>query len=423
MREAEFFIDALERRGICTSAPWCSTRCCPASFSTATPPRAPASCARRRRGRWRPSCRRRSAPPEQVGPRAARDRRELPQLPGGRRARGGAAHRAGARPRRDRDRPVLRPRHHRPRRPAPASASASGADRMATLTELAGSTPTSSGRSVATCSGWWRRGACSPTSASPTCCSSPPPLDAEDGDRFVVLAQVRPTTSQTVYRADWVGTTRRRGGAPAGRPGLPPGRDHRGRDHVAALRSGCGCCASPCAADGEVIGVLTRESAPSFGRQPGELERTYVDVFNRFARMIAAGDVPVRRRGRRDRGGPAGRRRRDPPRRRPAASSTPRPTRVSALHRVGMHANAEGMRLAELGLDEAWSRTAFSIGAPVTEEVERRPDVTSCSAASRCSTTAPCPARSCSSATSPSSAAATACCSPRTPPSARSTTG
>src|SRR5690606_37382889 len=26
------------------------------------------------------------------------------------------------------------------------------------------------------------------------------------GNRFVVLAQVRPTTAQTVYRADWVGT-------------------------------------------------------------------------------------------------------------------------------------------------------------------------------------------------------------------------
>src|SRR5690606_8736043 len=43
---------------------------------------------------------------------------------------------------------------------------------------------------------------------------------------------------------------------------------------------------------GKVIGVLTREPAPSFGRQPGELERTYVDVFNRFARMIANGDFP-----------------------------------------------------------------------------------------------------------------------------------
>ena len=57
---------------------------------------------------------------------------------------------------------------------------------------------------------------------------------------------------------------------------------------------------------GEVIGVLTRESAPSFGRQPGELERTYVDIFNRFARMIASGRLPLRRRGRRDRGGARG---------------------------------------------------------------------------------------------------------------------
>src|SRR3546814_3149924 len=29
-----------------------------------------------------------------------------------------------------------------------------------------------------------------------------PTVDSEDGDRFVVLGQVRPSTSQTVYRAD-----------------------------------------------------------------------------------------------------------------------------------------------------------------------------------------------------------------------------
>ena len=48
----------------------------------------------------------------------------------------------------------------------------------------------------------------------------------------------------------------------------------------------------PVRLDGEMIAVLTRESAPTFGRQPGELERTYVEVFNRFARMIAAGEFP-----------------------------------------------------------------------------------------------------------------------------------
>ena len=34
-----------------------------------------------------------------------------------------------------------------------------------------------------------------------------PTIDAQDGDRFLVLGQIRPSTSQTVYRADWIGTT------------------------------------------------------------------------------------------------------------------------------------------------------------------------------------------------------------------------
>ena len=43
---------------------------------------------------------------------------------------------------------------------------------------------------------------------------------------------------------------------------------------------------------GHTVGVLARESAPTIGRPPGELERTYVEVFNRFARMIASGEFP-----------------------------------------------------------------------------------------------------------------------------------
>ena len=64
-------------------------------------------------------------------------------------------------------------------------------------------------------------------------------------------------------------------------------------------------------------------------------------------------------------------------------SSTPRcgsqyssPNGVSALHRIGVHANAEGMRLGELGLDEAPIRAAFAGPMPVTREVERGPEVT-----------------------------------------------
>ena len=39
----------------------------------------------------------------------------------------------------------------------------------------------------------------------------------------------------------------------------------------------------------EVVAVVTRESAMTSGRRPGELERHYLDVFERLARMIAEG--------------------------------------------------------------------------------------------------------------------------------------
>ena len=52
------------------------------------------------------------------------------------------------------------------------------------------------------------------------------------------------------------------------------------------------------------------------------------------------------------------------------------PNAVSALHRIGVHANTEGMRLGELGLEEAVVRTAFSLAVPDTEEIERGPQVT-----------------------------------------------
>jgi two-component sensor histidine kinase len=120
--------------------------------------------------------------------------------------------------------------------------------------------------------------------------------------------------------------------------------------------------------------VVSRESAATIGRQPGELERTYLRVFDRFAAMIAAGTFPF-----------AG----DDP----EGEESPRvgdgtivldadgrveyasPNAVSALHRIGLHANAEGMRLSELGLGEVGILSAMAIGAPVTEEIERGQDV------------------------------------------------
>jgi two-component sensor histidine kinase len=49
---------------------------------------------------------------------------------------------------------------------------------------------------------------------------------------------------------------------------------------------------------------------------------------------------------------------------------------VSALHRVGVHANTEGMRLGELGMDEAPVTRAFALPGPVIEELEQGPEIT-----------------------------------------------
>jgi two-component sensor histidine kinase len=201
-----------------------------------------------------------------------------------------------------------------------------------------------------------------------------PTIDASDGERFLVLSQVRPSTSQTVYRADWIGTTVDEEERPLVSRAYRLGEIIEGETTIAALKERVRVLCIPVRCRGEVIGVLTRESAPSFGRQPGELERTYVDVFNRFARMIAAGDFPFDAQDAESEEAPrvgdgvilldaSGR------------VEYTSPNGVSALHRIGVHANAEGLRFDELGLDDSLVQMAFTMLAPVTEELEGGTDV------------------------------------------------
>jgi two-component sensor histidine kinase len=125
----------------------------------------------------------------------------------------------------------------------------------------------------------------------------------------------------------------------------------------------------------KVLGVLSREWASRSSRQPGELERTYIGLFQRFASMIAEGLFPF--------SGPVA-----------DSSAAPRvgdgvmvldeearvrfasPNATSALHRVGIGANAAGMRLAELGFNDSPVRRAFETKLPVVEEFEQTSDVT-----------------------------------------------
>src|SRR5688572_10159311 len=201
-----------------------------------------------------------------------------------------------------------------------------------------------------------------------------PTVDSPEGERFHVVSQVRPSTSQTVYRADWIGTTVDEEERPLVARAFRLGEIIEGEATVAALKERVRVLCIPVRCQGDVIGVLTRESAPSFGRQPGELERTYVDIFNRFARMIAAGDYPFDAQDVETEEAPrvgVGVILLDSAARVEYTS----PNGVSALHRIGVHANSEGLRFGELGLDDTLVRTAFSIHAPVTEEIEGQADV------------------------------------------------
>ena len=191
---------------------------------------------------------------------------------------------------------------------------------------------------------------------------------------YLIVAQVRPATGQTLYLTDYVGVP-----ADNERPLLASAFDtgeiSEGEIAVDQQPEPARMLAIPVRCGGRPIAVLSREWSNRTGRQPGELERTYLGIFQRFAAMIAEGSFPFH--------GLVG-----------DSSAAPRvgdgvmvlddearvryasPNAVSALHRVGISANAVGMRLAELGFNDSPVRLAYEDRMPVIEEFEQTPNVT-----------------------------------------------
>jgi two-component sensor histidine kinase len=200
------------------------------------------------------------------------------------------------------------------------------------------------------------------------------PEPAAEG-RFIVLGQVRPTTSQTLHRDDLVGRILDAAERPLVAKAFESGEILDGEVPLAtrggeAARVQC----IPVRHRGVVIAVMTREAPLTVGRRPGELERSYQEVFERFARMLVRGLFPYPV----DEGTTA-----ESPRvgdgallldeaGRVAYGS---PNAVNALHRMGVYSNAEGVRLEEAGVESAAVQEAWAAQLPVTEELERRPDV------------------------------------------------
>ncbi len=197
-----------------------------------------------------------------------------------------------------------------------------------------------------------------------------PSTDSE----WLIVAQVRPATGQTIYLTDYVGVP-----ADNERPLLTSAFDtgeiSEGEISVDSLPEPARMLAIPVRFGSKPIAVLSREWSNRVGRQPGELERTYLGIFQRFAAMIAEGSFPFH--------GLVG-----------DSSAAPRvgdgvmvlddearvryasPNAVSALHRVGISANAVGMRLAELGFNDSPVRLAYEDHMPVIEEFDQTPNVT-----------------------------------------------
>jgi two-component sensor histidine kinase len=186
---------------------------------------------------------------------------------------------------------------------------------------------------------------------------------------------VRAATGQTLYDTDLVGIVADPNERVMIDDAYRSEKVTTGEIRVDAIAEPINLMAIPVRFEDRIIAVLTREWSQRTGRKPGQLERTYLAIFEVFAKMISTGLFPFDGRG-------------------ADATVAPRvgdgvvvldadtrvryasPNAVSAMHRVGISANAVGQTLAELGIAETAARHAFERLEPVVEEFEQTADVT-----------------------------------------------
>lgn len=199
-------------------------------------------------------------------------------------------------------------------------------------------------------------------------------VPCEDGT-WIVISQVRAATGQTLYIDDRVGVTSFVAEVPLIEKAFHTCTIIEDEIFFEGVDDDCRIMAIPVVHQGVVISVLSREWSRRTGRQLGELERNYLDLFNTFASMIVRGEFPFLGRV-------------------ADSSVAPRvgdgaivldgkarvryasPNATSALHRVGISTNAVGQTLAELGVNDSSVRQAFERKEPVVEEFEQNTEVT-----------------------------------------------
>ncbi len=194
--------------------------------------------------------------------------------------------------------------------------------------------------------------------------------DPESG-RLMVIAQLRPYTTQTVYTEDLIGQVYEADERPVVTRAFLENRIVRDADPDWSTGTPVREEAIPVPFDGEVIGVVAREGNLATVRAPSQLELTYYQTANDLSLMLAEGTFPF-------------------PGYEPERELAPRvgdglvrldasglvifasPNAVSAYRRLGVTENVVGSNLADFDLDHQSLLEALADGEPLESEVEAR---------------------------------------------------
>ncbi len=191
---------------------------------------------------------------------------------------------------------------------------------------------------------------------------------------LVVLGQMRPNNRPTLVDQDLVGQTVNESQWALVAQSLHSGEIIRGSIHHPILSEQVPVENIPVRFGGRIIAVLLRISLAPLKGPTSMYERTYLDVFERLADMVAQSAFPF-------------------PDEDVGTEEAPRvgdgavvvdadgrvefasPNALNAFHRMGIYAPPEGRRFSDLDIEETAVEWALATGRPVVEEVERRPDV------------------------------------------------
>jgi two-component system, sensor histidine kinase PdtaS len=199
------------------------------------------------------------------------------------------------------------------------------------------------------------------------------PLTGSDGERFVVLGQARPPTSQTFHLDVLVGRVVDEFERPMVARAWRRNEIVEADDVVLGSGERARVQCIPVVRNGRPVAILSRESPLTVGRRPGQLERVYVETFQRLALMVWRGQFPFE----------TDMTYKQSPRigdgcfildseRKVMFAS---PNAMNFMHRMGFLSNVLGSRLEDIGLPGALIKKSFDAVEPVGDEVEPRLNV------------------------------------------------